>query len=296
MLAPIVLFVYNRLWHTQQTIDALLKNELAKDSKLYIYADAAKKKENITDVEKVREYIKTINGFFDVEIIEREYNYGLANSIIDGVTNVVNKYGKIIVLEDDLVTSPYFLNYMNEGLELYEDEDKVACIHGYTFPVSELNRTFFIKGTDCWGWATWSRAWDIFDEDGAKLLSELEDKKLTEDFDFDNTYPYTKMLRDQIIGKNDSWAIRWRAAAYLKDMLTLYSAESYIQNIGNDNSGTHSDKTDDFSVKLLEKHHRLGKIKIIEDEDARIKIGYFYDKIRPSFFKKVNAKIKSILK
>ena len=109
-LAPIVLFVYNRLWHTQQTVEALKKNKLADQSKLYVYSDGAKNEGTKIEVQKVREYIKTINGFSEVEIIEREHNYGLANSIIDGVTKVVKNHGKIIVLEDDLVSGPFFFN------------------------------------------------------------------------------------------------------------------------------------------------------------------------------------------
>ena len=157
-LAPIVLFVYNRPEHTRKTVKALQDNDLTDESILYIFSDAAKNDDEVENVEKVREYIRTISGFKQIIIIEREKNYGLANSIISGVTEIVNKYGKIIVLEDDLVTSKYFLSFMNDALEIYKDENKVICIHGYIYPIkSELPETFFIKGADCWGWATWKR-------------------------------------------------------------------------------------------------------------------------------------------
>ena len=154
------------------------------------------------------EYIKNINGFKRVTIIEREKNWGLANSIIDGVTKIVNEYGKIIVLEDDLVTSPYFLKFMNEALEIYNDEPNVASIHGYIYPIVNLPETFFIKGADCWGWATWKEKWSIFEADGKKLLDELQNRKLQNEADFNGSYGFTQMLKDQIDGKNNSWAVR----------------------------------------------------------------------------------------
>ena len=177
-LAPIVLFIYNRPWHTQQTVETLQKNELANESELFIYSDAAKNEQASESVNAVREYIKTINGFKEITIILRDKNWGLADSIIDGVTKIVNEYGRIIVLEDDLVTSPYFLKFMNEGLTMYENEDKVASIHGYIYPIDNLPNTFFIKGADCWGWATWKRAWDVFEPNGQKILDELKSSGL----------------------------------------------------------------------------------------------------------------------
>lgn len=176
-LAPIVLFVYNRPWHTRKTIGALIKNNLAKESELIIYSDAAKTSEVEKDVMEVRRFIHSIIGFKAVQIIERSKNWGLANSIIDGVCSVVNKYGKIIVLEDDLVTSPYFLNFMNEALNHYENNNEVISIHGYVYPIDNLPETFFLKGADCWGWATWKEGWALFESDGMKLLDNLTKKK-----------------------------------------------------------------------------------------------------------------------
>lgn len=237
---PITLFVYKRPWHTQQTIEALQRNDLASDSDLIIYSDAPKNQEAAQGVREVREYIHAIGGFRTVTIIERDVNFGLAQSIISGVTEVVNRFGRIIVLEDDLVTSPYFLRYMNEALQLYQDDEKVASIHGYLYPINKkLSGPFFIKGADCWGWGTWRRAWAHFEPDGDKLLEELHKRRLTEQFDFGGTYPYTEMLRDQVQGTIDSWAIRWFASAFIDDMLTLYPNVSLVRNIGLDSSGTH---------------------------------------------------------
>jgi len=240
-LAPVTLFVYNRFDHTKKTIEALQKNKLATESDLIIFSDGPKNDSTKDEVNKVRDYLKTVNGFKSVSLIEREKNFGLAQSIINGVTDVVSRYGKIIVLEDDLISSPYFLQYMNQALDLYESTERVISIHGYIYPVkNSLPETFFLRGADCWGWATWERGWNLFEADGQKLLTELKNKKLERDFNWDNAYPFTQMLRGQIKGFNNSWAIRWHASAFIKDKLTLYPGRPLIINIGFDNSGTHS--------------------------------------------------------
>ena len=174
-LAPIVLFVYNRPWHTKQTIEALQKNELAKDSELFIYSDAPKNKEAEKQVKEVRDYIKTISGFKKVTIIEREKNYGLAKNIIEGVTEIVNKYGKVIVLEDDLITSPYFLRFMNEALNFYENEEKVWHISGWNYPIDTngLGDAFLWRLMNCWGWATWANRWKYYEKDVDKLIASF---------------------------------------------------------------------------------------------------------------------------
>ena len=296
VLAPIVLFVYNRLEHTKQTLEALQNNELAKVSELFIYSDAAKNEDNIEKVQKVREYIKSIDGFKKVTIIEREKNWGLANSIIDGVTRIVNEYGKIIVLEDDLVTSQYFLKYMNEALEMYKDEKRIASIHGYIYPIDGLPETFFIKGADCWGWATWNRAWKAFEPDGKKLLEDLQSKKLEREADFNNSYNFTKMLKDQIAGNNNSWAIRWYMSAFLKDMLTLYPGESYVQNIGFDCNATHcKTETNIFQTKLASRF-KIDKVNADEDLISRKKIEIFFKTLKPTIIQRMNIKIKRLLK
>ena len=199
-LAPIALFVYNRPDHIIQVIDALQCNELAKKSELYIYSDAGKNPDDDLQVEIVRKYLRMIKGFQIVRIIERKENYGLARSIISGVTDIVNKHGQIIVLEDDLVTSPYFLQYMNDALDIYENESEVISIHGYIYPVKvKLPETFFIKGADCWGWATWKRGWDLFNPDGQELMKTLKEQRLQKEFNFNGSCDYIHMLKDQII-------------------------------------------------------------------------------------------------
>jgi len=293
-LAPIVLFVYNRPWHIQQTLDALQKNQLASESELFIYSDAAKNNAEKASVVEVRELIKKVTGFKKVTVIERDKNWGLAASIIDGVTTIVNQYGTIIVLEDDLVTSPYFLKYLNDGLNSYKDIESVASIHGYIYPINGLPSSFFIKGADCWGWGTWKRAWDIFDPDGQKLLNELQSRKLEKEVNFNGSYLYSEMLKDQINGKNDSWAVRWYMSAFLQNMLTLYPGQSYVQNIGNDDSGTHCGTSDLYSGEL--NYTDVYPVKIIEDAESRKKIEDFFNSIKRSYFKILMAKIKCYLR
>ncbi len=276
-LAPIILFVYNRPEHTRRTVAALQKNQLAEASDLIIYADAAKNEAAQAGVNEVRAYLRTIAGFKSVKIVERRENFGLAKSIISGVTETVNRCGQAIVLEDDLETSPYFLSYMNEALDFYRDQPRVVSVHGYVYPVKEpLPETFFLRGADCWGWATWKRGWDIFEPDGRKLLQELRAKKLTRKFDLDGAYPYTQLLASQIWGLNDSWAVRWYTAAFLADKLTLYPGRSLVNNIGFDKSGTHTGTTNVFAGALSQKRIIIQSILLAEDDSARRAIKHFF--------------------
>lgn len=238
--APILLFVYNRPEHTRRVVFSLLQNKEAAESDLYIYADQCKDPASAQNVQEVRQYIRSISGFKRVTIIERTENRGLARNIIDGVTTQVNAYGRVIVLEDDLVVAPYFLRFMNEALEVYKDEPRVGHIQACDFThAPSLPDTFLIKWTGSWGWATWARAWKHFNPDGTALLHELESRRLTRTFDFDGTYGFTRMLRRQIEGKNNSWAIRWNASLFLADILSLNVGKSLVQNTGFDGSGTH---------------------------------------------------------
>lgn len=295
MLAPIILFVYNRFSHTSRVVNALLANVHASSSDLFIYSDAPKTEQAKKDVEKIRSYLREIRGFKSITIIERETNFGLAKNIIDGVTSVMNEYGKAIVLEDDLLVSPYFLTYMNKALDIYEKEEQVISIHGYVYPVRKsLPEIFFIKGADCWGWATWKRGWDLFCSDGKYLLKEIEKRNLKKEFDFDNSYPYYRMLKHQIEGKNNSWAIRWYASAFLHNKLTLYPGRSLVNQIGMDGSGTHCNTNEMFDVPLTNSSIVLSNIDIQESKQGRDAFIYYFRYIM--FYYKVKARLKRIFK
>lgn len=292
-LAPIVLFVYSRPKHTKKVIEALKENELAKESNLFIFSDGPKNKDVEKDVLEVRNYLKTITGFKSVKVFESKINKGLANSIIYGVTKIVNKYGKIIVLEDDIVTSKYFLKFMNDSLNLYENEEKVISISGYTYPIDNLPQTFFLKNAECWGWATWKRGWSLFEKNGEKMLEKIKNKELNNQFDFNNSYPYSKMLVDQVNGKNNSWAIRWYASAFLKNKLTLYPAKSFVQNIGVDGSGTNGGKLNVYYTKPEQNYFVLKRIIAKEDKQIRKKFSAYFKKIN-SFYYKIFLFIKNL--
>ena len=271
-------------------------NNLAKESELFVLCDGPKNEQAQGAVQEVYKIVDNVSGFKNVIVKKNPINKGLANSIISGVSEIVEKYGCVIVVEDDLVTSPHFLEFMNDGLDMYEFEDSVACISGYIYPVKNiLPNTFFIKGADCWGWATWERSWDLYDDNGPRLLEQLEDKKLSFDFNFFNSYPYIDMLKDQIDKKNNSWAILWYASAYLRNKLTLYPGKSLIQNIGIDGSGIHSGESNLFDVEILNQEVILEKIPVIENVSAKKNISEYFHVIfkvnKVTFLKRIYSKL-----
>lgn len=295
-IAPIVLFAYNRPWHLAQTVEALRQNELADQSDLVIYSDGPKTPADLPKIEEVRRYLRTIDGFKSIQIVERQKNYGLATSIITGVNETINHYGRIIVMEDDLVTSPYFLKYMNEALNFYEQEDQVISIVGYIYPVEGLPEKFFLRGTDCLGWGTWKRGWDLFEADGQKLLAELKKHKLTRPFDYNGAYPYTKMLEYQIQGKVSSWAIRWHASGFVRGLLTLFPGRSLVMHIGGDGSGTNCEVTNHLDVQLSFSPVEMGEIPVVEDEAARKKIQRYMLSLRPPLLIRGKQFLKRVIK
>lgn len=270
LYAPVVLFAYARLDHLRQAVNSLRGNQEADSTSLHVYCDGPKNEGHKSQTDAVRAYVDSIDGFASVTRIYREQNLGLARSIISGVSEILAKHETVIVMEDDLVVSPYFLKFMNEGLQLYRDEEQVASIHGYCYPVEqELPETFFLRGADCWGWATWSRAWQHFEPDGQKLLDALGRERLTRAFDLGGSYPYMKMLANQVAGKNDSWAVRWHASCFLDNMLTLYPGRSLVNNIGTDDSGTHCATTDDFDQVVATAPVNVLPIEIRENATTR---------------------------
>ena len=290
-LSPIVLFTYNRPWHTEQTIEALQKNELAKDSELFIFSDGWKNENDKPKVLEVREYLKTIDGFKKINIIERDRNWGLANNIIDGVTKIVNEYGKVIVLEDDLTTSPYFLKFMNKALIRYKDEKKVMHISGYMYPVKKegLPDNFFLKPTSCWGWATWKRAWKYFERNPKKQINLLNEKQIR-DFNLNNSYDYWLQVELNYKGKLYTWAIFWYLSVYLQEGLSLHPRDSLVKNIGADGSGVHVGKTNDYEVDLSAKNSWEFPDIIEEHQLAKQRLEKFFRSIRPPIWKRLVGK------
>jgi hypothetical protein len=221
----------------------------------------------------------------------------LARNIIDGVTTQVNRYGKVIVLEDDLIVAPSFLQFMNDALETYKDEPKVGHIQACDFTQDPtLPDTFLIKWTGSWGWATWDRAWKHFNPNGKELLQELERRKLTYIFDFNGKYGFTRMLRRQIEGKNNSWAIRWNASLFLKDILSLNVGRSLVQNEGFDGSGTNCGGGGLYASNLHLQELPVIPIAPIEENQAARQAFVRYYARTNSFWAKAIRRIKRTLK
>ncbi len=295
--APILLFVYNRPAHTRRLVESLLRNAEAAGSSLFIYSDAPRDESVRPAVDEVRRYVRSIRGFDRVEVVERTENWGLARSIIDGVSTALQRFDRVIVLEDDLVLSPYFLRFMNEALETYKDEPRVGHIQACDFTQDpSLPDTFLIKWTGSWGWATWRRAWKHFNPDGQALLDELERRRLTHTFDFDGAYRYTRMLRRQVEGKNNSWAIRWNASLFLADILSLNVGRSLVQNTGFDGSGTHCGGGGLYASTLWMKPLPVVRISpAVENPAARHAIARYYRR-HFGFWAKAVRRIKRTLR
>jgi len=298
--SPIILFTYKRIDHTQKTINSLLKNKECSLSDLFIYSDAPQKKEDAVEVDKVRNFISKIRGFKSIHIIEQENNKGLADSITEGVSSVINNYGSCIVLEDDIVTSPFFLKYMNDAINKYKDNEKVMHINGWLPPIETNGApdTFFSDRITPWGWATWKRAWDKFESDPKKLFNELERKNYIDKFNLDNSFNFTSSLKANIKGLIKTWAIKWQASVTLNDGLSLFPKESLSVNIGLDDSGENS-KKDKISTKpqiLSSEDIKINEISNLEiNKELREEIKKYYKSIKPGMIEKVSFIIKKFI-
>lgn len=276
-LAPILLFVYNRPWHTEQTLEALMDNELADQSILYIYCDGPKANasvEILKSIKEVRAVIRKKNWCKKVIIIERDENLGLANSVIKGVTEVIKRHGKVIVLEDDILTGKYFLKFMNDGLEIYKGSEKVFGVSGYKYPstASIKESTYFLPISSSWSFGTWLNRWSKVNFNGNELLRLIDDRKLAIKVDFGSNSFY-KMLKDQISGANDSWAIRYYISMFLENSFFLYPNKSLIENIGFDNSGTHCGPDNYYSTSVITQEEiKIEKLETVLNKSAVKKI------------------------
>src|SRR5690606_24434276 len=242
-LAPICLFTYNRLDETKMTIETLKQNYLASQSPLYVFSDGWKKEEDKAKILQVREYLSTVEGFKDINIISSDKNNGLAESIIKGVSDVLKKYDRVIVLEDDLLTTPNFLDFMNQALVYYKEKETVQSISGYSLKIKDKPKdsdVYLHRRAYSWGWATWSNRWDkqIFDKERIRKEIEANPNILTE---FRDTcgHDIDGMLLDSLNGKNDSWYVRWSLDHFKHNRLSVYPVYSKVYNIGFSDEGTH---------------------------------------------------------
>ncbi|RZJ85212.1 MAG: glycosyltransferase, partial [Chryseobacterium sp.] len=274
--APIALFVYNRPQHTERTLKFLQQNELASESRLFVFSDGPKGAADEDAVAEVRSLLKNIDGFKSVEIIEKKTNSGLANSIIAGVTKLVKDYHQVIVFEDDLISSPHTLTYFNESLTYYQNEERVMHIGAYMYPLQDdsLPESFFYRAATSWGWATWERAWNHFEPDIDKLIKQFDAKKRS-DFSIEHRMNFWKQIQDFKKGKNNSWAIRWYASIFLRGGLTLNPSHSLVNNIGHDGTGVHSGINDIYNVIINPKPIKNFPNLIEEDKQAYVRIKHF---------------------
>lgn len=287
--APIALFTYNRAEHTKKAIESLLQNVEANDSELFIFSDGAKNEKAIEGVKMNREYIYAVKkqegiAFKTVTIIEREKNCGLADNLIAGITELINKYGRVIVVEDDLIVSPFFLKYMNDALEKYKDEHRVASIAAFLNPVDgDVPNTFFLRYFACWGWATWKRGWDLFINDDRELLKRLRWKK--NDFNIGGTGPFYGILYCDKVGLNNSWAIRFYASQFLAGKLQLFPGRTMAIQSGMDGTGTHSGFSSVYdNMKLSLTPIELEDVLVEENRDMYWKFSEFYGKGQKNTF------------
>ena len=234
-LAPIVFFVYNRPKHTKAVLNALKKNNLAKDSLLYVFSDAAKKEKDFENVNEVRGIINKIDGFKEVIVTEAETNIGCADSIISGITKVINEHGKAIIIEDDILTAPNFLEFMNEALNRYENDERICSISGFV-PNEKMAEAckdfvFLAYRNSSWGWGTWKDRWNSVNWDMPEWENIKKDKKLWKKLQLGGEdTPY--VLKLQMEGFIDAWDVRFYTSNVLKDKLTLFPTKTFVKNIG----------------------------------------------------------------
>lgn len=245
--APIALFVYNRPDHTRRTLEALRRNRLSDTSTLYIFADGPRTTctpAQVENIKAVRRLIRLEQWCQKVEILESETNKGLAASIVSGVTTIASEYGRVIVLEDDLVTSMGFLSYMNDALRLYENDDRIMHVNGFNFKTSWFSRsTGLLRASHPWGWGTWHRAWQHYRPDAHQSLSAIQEKD-PRGFDLEGTAHHLQELEQNVTGELKTWAVRWYASIFLQEGLCLYPRTSLVRNIGFDGTGEncHADR------------------------------------------------------
>ena len=244
--APVVVFAYNRKDKVERCLQALETNLECNKTILYLFADGAKSKKDEKEVIAVRDYIKKIympkSKFLKVNLVESEYNKGLANSIIGGVTEVINQYGRAIVVEDDLVVAQDFLKYMNSALDYYENISQIGSISAYTVPIKALKRykkdVYMLRKGECWGWATWKNRWQNVDWEVTTFETYKKNKNMRKEFDSIG-YGFDSMLCEYMEGSLDAWAVRWCYHLYTKGLLTVYPRVSRVINVGLDGTGTH---------------------------------------------------------
>ena len=245
---PIALFAYNRPQHTDEALSALARCSRLDECELRIFCDGPKDPTQGEPAAATRAVAKRWAPTLNAQVVERAGNLGLARSVVSGVAELCQERGRAIVLEDDLIVSPDFLDYMLQALDRYEDAATVYQVSGYMFDVEHAPKpdAFLLPLTSTWGWATWGRAWRAFDWDAADAASRLADARTRRRFDFDGAYPYADMLEHRLAARNDSWGILWHYAVFKAGGLVLHPRRSLVWNAGVDGTGVHCGESPTF--------------------------------------------------
>ena len=275
--APIAYFAFNRPAHTARTLAALAANPQAGMTDLHVFVDGARNDAECLLVAKVLGAVHAVQGFRTVTVHASKTNQGLYSAITGGVSRVLADAGRVIVVEDDILVSPFFLAYMNEGLDRFESDSRVGSIHAYSPPVAGLPDHFFLRGGDCWGWATWVDRWRLYREDTRQLVSELVATGQLDEYL--NIYGHHSLvyLIKRAWGLNFSWASNWHASLFLAGKLTLHPGRSHVENIGNDGTGTHAADSGIYATDVAESYGGIGAICIRQNNDCARAMREFMD-------------------
>lgn len=269
--APVILFAFNRPSHTHETLLALAADDLAHETNLYVFIDGPRSLGDREKVDQVTQIVSNISGFKTVEIIHRPVNYGLAKNIIEGVGEIISEYGRVIVLEDDILVSPAFLSFMNKGLNYFKANKNVWHISGYVEQIDSerSDDTFLWRAMDCWGWGTWQDRWQHYEKDAAKLVSQFSEDEILR-FNIEGGYDFWSQVLSNLAGDINSWAIFWYATIFKNKGLCLSPYVSYTQNIGFDGSGVHCGNIANNSLRRnLNLSRRFNPpMNLVEDEEA----------------------------
>ena len=261
-LSPIVLFAYSRKKILKKTINSLKKNKLAKKSELFIFSDGYKSEKDKLHVDQVRSYLNKIKGFKKINIIQRKTNLGLAKNIVLGVTEIIKKYNKVIVLEDDIIVSAHFLDFMNLSLKNFENKKRIWHINGwnydFNFPKIKKN-TFYWRGMHCWGWATWNDRWKNYKRNPKEMINKWAKNKITK-LNYDNSYNFWSQILRNNSGLINTWAIFWYSSIFENNGLCLSPVTSLTKNIGDDKFSTNNPSFENSIKKIPNKFYKKGKL------------------------------------
>jgi hypothetical protein len=296
MTAPIVLFVFARPEHTRRTLEALKANVMAPESDLIVYADGARQPAQEARVREVREIVRATSGFRSVKLVERDTNVGLARNIVEGVTRACDEHGRVIVLEDDIVTSPQFLTFMNGALDHFAGEPRVWHVCGWNYPVDAagLGDAFLWRVMNCWGWGTWKDRWQHFSKDPARLVTTWSRDQIKR-FNLDGAHEFWAQVTANHRGKINTWAIFWYASIFERGGLCLNPAQTLAQNIGQDGSGDNCPDDVLYWSELQSKSAFTWPATLEENALAVSRVQRFYRDSIPTPYQRVVGRLKRLV-